>query len=697
MSRPVTVQSAEGISVLTIDHPPVNALKPAVLTSLSASLAEAISDDDAKAIVIAARGKTFPAGIDIRDFDDRQVTQALADLCVEIEGSPKPVIVALHGTVLGGGLELALAAHYRFADRRASFAMPDVTLGLSPGAGGTQRLPRLVGAAPAIDLLLTGRRVEVDEALELGLIDEVADGPLPIYTMKQVSARLRKDALECRPTAKRMAKLTPPKVHLEAIEAARGKLAEGPVDAPGRLLDCIQASLLLPFEAGLTFERSAFDDLLAAPESRSLRHVFVAERRTRTPPLDEPVEPKPIKSLGVMGGGLVGAGIAIAGLDAGLPVTLVEANIEGLEATVETIIDVYDRQVKRGRLDDATRDARMARLTGTTEAETLSRVDAVIETTPEDPGGKRRAFTTLDAVMKPGALLATNTASLDIDGLAGVTGRADNVVGLHFFPPPHVVRLVEVVVATNTSDQAIATAFALSRVIGKTPIAAGVGPGYVADRVQGAYLQAAEYLVEDGASVPAVDRAMRAYGFPMGPFQMADFVGLDMGIARRLRYSAQGARVAQLPDRLMDLGRLGRRSGKGYYLYAKEGPATMAEDPELSGLVSDIWSQKGGDIREFSADDIQRRCLAAMANEAARIMEDGVAQRPSDIDVAMILAYGFPRWKGGPAMAADLTGILRVKRDLDAFAVEDAGFWTPSPLISDLVKNGQRFADLNDV
>jgi len=696
MSTPVTVQSAERISVLTIDHPPVNALKPAVLNALTSSLKGAIADDASQAIVIAARGKTFPAGIDIRDFDDRAVTQTLADLCEAIEASPKPVIVALHGTVFGGGLELALAAHYRFADRRAAFAMPDVTLGLCPGAGGTQRLPRLVGAAAAADLLLTGRRVEADEAQALGIIDEVAEGPLPIFTMKEVSARLGKGTLECQPTAKRMARLTPPKTHLDAIEAARAKVEPGPVNASERILDCIQASLLLPFEAGLTFERSAFDDLLAMPASQSLRHVFVAERRTRTPPLDEPVEPKQIKSVGVLGGGLMGAGIAISCLDAGLPVTLVEADIEALESTVETIIDMYDRQVKRGRLDEQTRDLRMGRLTGTTEPETLSKVDAVIETVAEDPAAKRRAMTTLDAVMTPGALLASNTATLDLDGLAAATGRADNFVGLHFFAPPHVVRLVEVVVATNTSDLAISTAFSLVRRLGKTPIAAGSGPGYLADRVQGAYFQAAEYIVEDGADIPAVDQAMRDYGFPLGPFEMADFLGLDTGIARRLRYSAQGARVVQLADQLMDLGRLGRRSGRGYYLYGKDGVFANAEDADLATVISDIRSTRGGPPKAFSADDIRRRCLAAMANEAARIMEEAIAQRPSDIDVAMILAHGFPRWRGGPAMAADLTGILRVKRDLDAFATEDPGFWTPAPLITDLVKNGQRFADLND-
>ena len=694
MGRPVTVQSTEGISVLTIDHPPANALSEPVVAALGTALREALGAAETRAVVIAARGKTFPAGIDIRDFDRPERTAALGELCRAIEGAPVPVIAAMHGTILGGGLELAMATHYRLADRRAKLGMPDVTVGLSPGAGGTQRLPRLVGAGPAIDLLLTGRTIGAADAKKIGLLDEVAEGPLPIFALKWVKSALQQ-GLAVRPVGAGPGRLKDQPSELKAIEARRAALKTGAGSLQERIVDCVQAAMLLPFEAALTFERTAFEDLVASPLSRSLRHVFVAERRARTPPLDAPAEARNVGRIGVFGAGLSGTGIAAACLDAGYPVTLVDPNLERLEAGVDNIIDIYDRQEKRGRLDPEAREARIGRLQGTVDPAALAGADLVIETMPEDVDEKRRAFAILDAVMPREAILATNTATVDIDGLAAGTGRAPQVVGLHFLTPAHVIRLVEVVVAMETSDEVIATAFAVARKLQKVPILSAVSEGFVTERVLGAYQQTAEYLVEDGASIGEVDAAMRSLGFPIGPFQLADLSGIEAGDGRRARYAAAGARGTHLAARFQALGRVGRRAGRGFHVYSKDG-AVAADDREGAEVLAEVRAMAQRPARRFAVEEIQRRCLAAMANEGARIMGEEVAQRPSDIDLAAILGFGFPRWRGGPMMAADLTGLLRVKRDLDEYAAEDAVFWAPAPLFSELVKNGQAFADLND-
>ncbi|MDU8946558.1 3-hydroxyacyl-CoA dehydrogenase NAD-binding domain-containing protein [Ovoidimarina sediminis] len=694
MERPVTVQSTEGISVLTIDHPPANALSAAVVAALTTALAETLGSSGTRAIVLAARGKTFPAGIDIRDFDEPERTAALGELCLAIERAPVPVIAAVHGTILGGGLELAMAAHYRLADRRAQFGLPDAAVGLCPGAGGTQRLPRLVGAGPAIDLLLTGRTIGAADAKKIGLIDEVAEGPLPIFAMKWVKAALG-TGLAPRPVSAGPGRLADKPSELKAIETRRAALKSGAGSLQERIVDCVQAAMLLPFEAALTFERTAFEDLAASPASRALRHVFIAERRARTPPLDDPAPPLSVTRIGIFGAGLTGTGISAACLDAGFDVTLVDPNLERLEAGVDNIIDIYDRQEKRGRINAATRDARIARLQGKTDPAALADAELVIETMPEDADAKRRAFAILDAVMPREAILATNTATIDIDGLAAGTGRAPHVVGLHFLTPAHVIRLVEVVVAMETTDAVIATAFAVARKLRKVPILSAVSEGFVTERLLGAYQQAAEYLVEDGATIAGVDAAMRAYGFPIGPFQLADLSGLDEGDARRARYAAAGARKTTLAARLQALGRDGRRAGRGFHLYDDAGEI-LRDDPEVTHVIAEMRALSQRAAQNFAPDDIQRRCLAAMANEGARIMGEEVAQRPSDIDLAAILGFGFPRWRGGPMMAADLTGLLRVKRDLDAYAGDDPAFWSPAPLFSELVKNGRAFGDLND-
>ena len=690
MNSPVSVQRTEGIAVLTVDFPPANAMAAPVRAAFLEAFEAEDADPETRAIVIAARGRSFATGPDPAEYEQPSRPPNLADLTDRIEAADTPVIAALHGKVLGGGLELAMAAHYRIADRRAELGMPDITLGVGPGAGGTQRLPRLVGPGVAADMILTGRRIDAASAVRAGLVDEVSEGPLPVHTLKAVHSWLGQ-GLTARPTAAMSAKLRPAKAHLDQLALRREKLGNVRLPAFGKVLDSIEATILLPFEAGKSFERAAFEDLVTSPEARALRHAQLAERRTVIPPLDAPADPLKIASVGVVGGGLMGSGIAAACLDAGLPVTLVEPRVERLEAAVDNIIDIFDRQVARKRLDAEARDARIGRLNGQTDLAALAQADLVIEATSEDADVKRQVFAALDTVLKQGAVLATSTSTIDIDGLAALTRRPEAVLGLHFVPPAHVIRLCEVVIAVDTSDAVIATAFAFLRRIGKLPVAAGVSEGYVAGRVLGACAHAAEVIVADGAPIQAVDAAMREFGFAMGPFEMADLSGLDQDIARRTRFDASAPGIA---ERLVGIGRIGRRVGRGYYSYRPE-----REKPEVDGDVTAILAEmralRGAPLREFSPEDIRRRCLAAMANEGARLVDEGIAQRPSDIDIAMIAGYGFPRFRGGPMMHADLTGLLRIKRDIDAFAESDPVFWAPSPLIVELVKYGRSFADLN--
>ena len=690
MNSPVTVQRTEGIAVLTIDHAPANAMSAPVRAAFLDAFEAEDANPETRAIVIAARGRAFASGPDPAEYERPQRQPVLGDLTDRVEAAETPVIAALHGHVLGGGLELAMAAHYRIADRRAELGMPDIALGMGPGAGGTQRLPRLVGPGLAADMLLTGRRIDAGSAVRTGLVDEIAEGPLPVHTLKTVLGWLGQ-GLSPRPTAAMSGKLRPAREHLDQLALRRKKLGNMRLLAFGKVLDSIEATILLPFEAGKSFERAAFEDLVASPDSRALRHAHIAERRTVIPPLDAPAEPLKIASVGVLGGGLMGSGIAAACLDAGLPVTLVEPRVERLEAGVDNIIDIFDRQVARKRLNAEARDARIGRLNGQGDFGALAQADIVIEATTEDADVKRRVFSELDAVMKQGAVLATTTSTIDIDGLAALTRRPEAVLGLHFVPPAHVIRLCEVVIAVDTSDAVIATAFAFLRRIGKLPVAAGVSEGYVAGRVVGACAHAAEVMVADGAPIEAVDAAMREFGFAMGPFEMADLSGLDQAIARRTRFDASAPGIA---ERLLGIGRIGRRVGRGYYSYSPDQKMPQVDD-DVSAILAEMRALRGTPLREFSPEDIRRRCLAAMANEGARLVDEGIAQRPSDIDIAMIAGYGFPRFRGGPMMHADLTGLLRVKRDIEAFSDSDPGFWALSPLIVELVKYGRTFADLN--
>lgn len=696
MSEVVRASTADGVTTLTLDNPPVNALGKDLRRGLLDALQRAEADPDTRAIVLAAAGRTWPAGADIREFGKPPAVPWLPELCAAVEACRKPVVAALHGTVFGGGLELALAAGARLARPGTQLGLPEVTLGILPGAGGTQRLPRLIGAKPALGLMLSGLPVAAERAVELGIIDAVTgdDVRSAAAALARRVAAGEVDLARQFPRPDHCADAT---VWLRAIAAAREGIGKVRLPAPGRIIDCVEAALLLPEEEGFAFERAAFEELVATPEAAALRHAFLSERRAaRLPDLGGAVAME-ISGIGVVGGGLMGSGIATALLSAGYRVTLVERDAAALSAGMARVATNQDRAVAKGRLSEAGRDEARARMAGTTEMASLSGVDMVIEAVPEDEALKLQIFAELGSIARPGAILATNTSYLDVNRIAWASGRPQDVIGLHFFSPAQVMKLIEVVVGDRTAPDVTATAFALAKRMGKVAVRAGVCDGFIGNRILTAYRTATDFLLEDGASPYDVDRAMVAWGFPKGPYAVLDMAGLDISWARRKRLAVTrdpAQRYVAIGDRLCEAGRLGQKAGRGYYRY-EEGSRAGQEDPEVLGLIVAERQAKGIVPRQVTDTEIQRRVLAAMANEGARILEEKIADRPSDIDVVMMLGYGFPRWRGGPMQAADEAGLLALRNDLLDYAREDEAFWRPAPLWGELIKNGRKFKDLN--
>ena len=697
MGQEVKVNVNDGVAVVTINNPPVNALNAAVRQGLVAAFDDAEANDDVKAIVMFAEGRTFPAGADITEFGKPTVDPWLPEVCNRVEATSKPVVAAVHGTVLGGGFELALAAHYRIADPMTTFGLPEVTLGILPGAGGTQRVPRICGAEAALDLMIAKAPISAAKAVDLGLIDGVSRAHVRDAALDFARELIGKpNAL--RPTRERTEGLSDPVGYARAVAAKRQALAGNPLFAPAKIVDCVEAAMLLPFEGGLAFEQAAFEDCLRSDQSAALRHVFFAERKAAKAPEVARAKPRPVEIVGIVGGGTMGSGIAASFLDAGFPVVLVDRDQPMLDAAMARIKSVFDNAVQKGRITAEMCDERMARLTGDIHYFAVSEADLVIECVIEDMSVKEQVFATLDAVIKPGAILATNTSYLDINTLAAGVAHPENVLGLHFFSPAHVMRLVEVVVGKATEADVVATGFTLAKKLGKIPVRSGVADGFIGNSILAAYRTAADFMLEDGASPYQVDATMRAFGFPMGPYQVLDLAGLDISWARRKRLKSTRdpeMRYIAIGDKMCQKGWLGQKAGRGYYTYA-DGSHLGVEDPEVLGLIAAERERKGITPRAFGPEEILYRCLSAMVNEGANLVLDKIAQRPSDIDVAMIHGYGFPRWRGGPMKAAELSGLLSLRNQLREFAKEDK-FWTPSPLFDEVIKAGHGFDTLNAV
>lgn len=639
----VRLEVQDGFGVITIDNPPVNAGSTAVRAGLLARLAEA-EQQKVTGIVIMGAGSSFIAGSDITEFGAPLAAPELPQVIAAIENSAVPVCAAIHGACLGGGFELALGCDLRIAAPGSVLGLPEVTLGMVPGAGGTQRLPRLTGVAEAITLVCSGRRVKADEALKLGMIDVLAKSP----ASEDLIAAAKTAILAA--SGKRRLRETPVPLsdpaEVKAAEANALKRGKGRPNV-AEAIRLVKSAASQPVEEALVAERASFQDFRLQEEAFALRHLFFAERAAaRISGLN--AAPARIERVGIVGGGTMGQGICRAFLAAGLTVVLAERNAAARDAAAAAIAGAFDALVAKGRLASAAADRRKALLTATDSLADLAECDLVIEAVFEDMTVKKDLFTTLDGILKPGAILATNTSYLDIDEMAAATHRAEDVVGLHFFSPADIMSLLEVVRTGHSSSRTLATALALAKVLGKQPVVARVAEGFIGNRIYAAYRRHAEYLIEDGASPEDVDAAAVDFGFAMGPFAVGDMSGLDIAWNMRKRQAAvrdQRSRYVDIPDRLCEAGRFGRKTGAGYYDY--EG-GKMQPSATAAAIIAEARAAKGIAPRAFTAQDIQDRLLGAILNEAALVLAEGVAQRPGDIDVALVHGYGFPRWRGGP-------------------------------------------------
>lgn len=697
MTDPVRYSVQDGIAVIAVDNPPVNALSQAVRAGLAEAIARLAGDDQARAGVIYGTGRTFIAGADIREFGKPMAEPFLPDVIAAIEACGKPVVAALHGTALGGGLEVALGCHARVALSSAKVGLPEVTLGILPGAGGTQRLPRIAGAAAALDLITSGRHVAAVEALKLGIVDAVVDGDDPLAAGLAHARRLA----EGEATGRRSGEIDPGAKD-EALfadwRAKTKKSARGQI-SPLVAIDAIEAAYDLPFNEGMARERELFKELMASDQRAGLIHAFFAERAVAKIPEAEAASPREVASIGVIGGGTMGSGIAVAALNAGLPVTLVERDEASAERARGIVSKLLDDGVRRGKLSEARRDQILSRDFSTaTDYSALAETDLVIEAVFEDMDVKKDVFRRLDGIAKAGAILATNTSYLDVNEIAAATARPQDVIGFHFFSPAHVMRLLEVVVADKTAADVVATGFALAKKLRKVAVRAGVCDGFIGNRLLNTYRKAADYMVEDGASPYQIDAALVAFGFPMGPFAVSDLAGLDIAWAGRKRRAATRdprERTVGIADRICERGWFGQKTGRGYYLY-EAGARRGSPDPEVEAIIAAEREAKGIVPRSFTDEEIVSRYMAAMINEAAKIVEEGIALRPLDVDVTMLAGYGFPRWRGGPMHYADRLGLDTVLAELRRLGAEDAFFWEPAPLLVRLAEEGKTFASLNE-
>ena len=689
---------SDHIALVTIANPPVNALSAAVRQGLQQAITALSGNADVHAIVITGSGANFIAGADIREFGLPPQEPSLPDVCLQIEAADKLVIAAIHGAALGGGLEIALAAHYRVAVETAKLGLPEVALGLLPGAGGTQRTPRLIGAQAALDLMLSGRHAGAKEALRMGLIDHIATSNDIAAEGVAYARSLLADGAPVRRSGEQTAALADRTAQQAALDAARADVAKKKgLFSPAKIVDCVQAALDQPFAQGLATERELFVQCLNSPQRAGLVHAFFAEREVTKSPETQSSQPRPFQKVGVIGGGTMGAGIAVALLDGGLQVTMIERDDAALALGQSRVAKVYDGLIKKGRLSEEGKAAILTRFNGSTAYDALADADIVVEAVFEDMGVKKAVFAELDRVCKKGAVLATNTSYLDIDEIARSVSRPQDVVGLHFFSPANIMKLLEIVVPAQVSADVVATGFALAKKLKKVPVRAGVCDGFIGNRILAVYRQAADYMMEDGASPYEIDAMVRAFGYPMGPYEMSDLAGGDIGWATRKRRAATRdpkARYVHMADKLCERGWFGQKTGRGWYIY-EAGSRTGKTDPEVEAIVAEERAKAGVPPRSFTREELERRYVAAMVNEGAKVVAEGIALRPLDVDVTLVHGYGFPRYKGGPMKYADLVGLPQILADIQAFAKEDPLFWQPAPLLVQLVAEGKNFDSLN--
>ena len=679
----------DGVGIVTIDAPPVNTLGAATRAAVMQAMQLAWADDAAKAIIIACAGRTFFAGADIAEFATGQFADPdFITLFDAIENGPKPVIAAIHGTALGGGLELALHCHYRLAVPSAKLGLPEVNLGILPGAGGTQRLPRLVGVPVALDLITSGKPIKAAQALELGILDRLAnEGQLQADAMAFAKEVIASGAPKPR-VRDRDDKIAPYRGKPEVFDAFRAQNARAfkGFKAPEAIIKAVQAAVESPhFDEGSTREQALFLELMNSPESKAQRHVFFAQRMTaKVPDVPADTPTRDLKRIGVIGAGTMGGGIAMNFLNIGLPVTLVELKQDALDRGVGVIRKNYENSAAKGRMTPEQVEQRMALITPALGLEALADVDLVIEAVFESMAVKQDVFSKLDAICKPGAILASNTSFLDLNEIAAATKRQQDVIGLHFFSPANVMPLLEIVRGAKTDKSVLASALNIAKAIGKTPVVAGVCHGFIANRAMEPYMAEAEALVLEGASVLDIDRVIRDYGFAMGPFQMLDLIGLDV-IGRD---STRKTVMSELVKR----DRLGQKKNGGYYDYDAERKATLS--PVALEVIAALAAEKGVAQRSFSDEELLGRLLYPVVNEGAKILEEKIASRPSDIDVALIMGYNWPVYRGGPMFWADLTGLPKIVAALRGFETAYGARYTPAALLVQLADAGKGFGSL---
>ncbi|MDR5861220.1 3-hydroxyacyl-CoA dehydrogenase [Halomonas eurihalina] len=697
MSEPVTYEQHDSILLITVDNPPVNALSASVRKGLTNAFDAAEQEPSVKAVVLRCEGRTFIAGADITEFGKPMQPPALPEVLAQLDTLSKPVVAALHGTPLGGGFETALACHYRIAEASARVGLPEVKLGLLPGAGGTQRLPRLIGVKEALDVIVSGRQVAAPDAMSLGAIDRIAEGDLT----EQALAYAR-ELVDASAHLRRCSEMQADTVELESgfFDTYRAQIAKKQrgLEAPQVCIEAIEMATRLPFAEGLKKERELFLERLSSAESAALRHVFFAERQAPVVadlPRDTPK--REIRRVGIIGAGTMGSGIAINFLNAGIPVTLLEMKGEALERGINTIQAYYDDRKAKGRISEQKADACFAQLTGTLDYADFGDVDLVIEAVFENMAVKHDVFARLDDVCKPGAILATNTSYLDVNQIAEATSRPQDVLGLHFFSPAHVMRLLEVVRGDKTADDVLATAMKLLGTIGKVGVISGVCDGFIGNRMLKGYGREAGILLMEGASPAQIDAAMSRFGMAMGPMTMGDLAGLDIGYRvreeRRQRGEAVSPTDGAVADRLVEQGRLGQKSGMGYYRY-EPGSRKPLPDPEVEAIIAQAAKDLGIERRDISEEEILPRLIYPLINEAAKILEESIAQRPSDIDVVWINGYGFPTYRGGPMHYADSIGLASILDTIKQYQQRYGDIWQPAPLLERLVNEGKCFADL---
>ena len=689
----------EEIALIEISNPPVNAISAAVRIGLLETIENLSINEKIKAIVITAPERTFLAGADIKEFGKKVDAPILGKICDKIESLNKIVVASLHGTPLGGGLEVAMSAHYRIAAPNTKVGLPEVLLGILPGAGGTQRLPRLCGVNMALDMMLTGKHVPAKEALSSGIIDKIAENNNTIDNGIEYAKKLLKDGFKPRPTSQIQNKISDTKETSELIlkfkDTASKKYKN--LFSPHAIIRSVEEGLKLDFPDAISNERKLFEECIESPQRQGLIHSFFAERaNTKIPELKEgkPIE---LNKIGIIGGGTMGTGISMAAMNAGFNVIMIEQNDEAIQKAKAKINSTYDRSVKLNRITTEQKNKTMDMFSATTNFSDLKDRDLIIEAVFENMDVKKEVFVKLNQICSQDCILASNTSYLNVNEIASVVDNPSRVIGLHFFSPANIMKLLEVVVAEKTSKDTVATAFNLAKQMKKVPVRSGVCDGFIGNRILSKYLVGTYHMVEDGASPFHVDKVIRDFGCAMGIFQVIDLAGGDIGWATRKRkapFRHKDDRYVQIPDRVCERGWFGQKTSKGYYLYG-ENVDFLTPNPEIEIICEQERKRAGITPKKFDDTEILDKYIAAMVYEGTKILSEQIALKPSDIDVVFTNGYGFPKWRGGPMKYADMIGLDKILKNIQKYSEEDPRFWSPPKLLEDLVKQNKNFDSLN--